>query len=121
MQCCGDPFEIGSTIIWTATSYDPTWISGLTREQAEQIDYAEERHGGASGAGLISLGGAIASIQAVRCGYTQSGKTLTPIAGSATLTSVGSADGWEEESDGLRFVGYLVEMIENPLIASRES
>ena len=121
MQCCGDPFQIGSTVKWTATPYDPTWVGGLAREHAEQIDYAEEHHDGAGGAGLIALGGTITSIQAVRCRFTQSGKTLTPITGSATFMSVDRADGWEEDSEELRFVGYLVEIVENPVMASHNS
>lgn len=112
MQCCGEPFEVGQTVEWHLTmSTDNEWLA--------------EMFGTPSGAGVTSyydhhsedgqaprVRGVVRSIRTVRCTYRQSGRTLVPVSGSATTCRQASATGWEAESEaeGIRFVGYLVEL-----------
>ncbi len=41
------------------------------------------------------------------------GDALYPVSGSARVESKPSADGWERETDELRFLGYLVDLMES--------
>ncbi|MFD0474010.1 DUF6578 domain-containing protein [Nonomuraea thailandensis] len=45
MQCCGEPFHVGSTVSWTLTPADRDWLTQvLGEETAATIDWGEEHH-----------------------------------------------------------------------------
>jgi hypothetical protein len=45
MQCCGEPFRLGSQVAWTLRAADPDWLEAVLGAQ-QIVDAAEEHHGG---------------------------------------------------------------------------
>jgi hypothetical protein len=117
MQCCGDSFAVGDEVAWTVREVDAEWLQRVFGpDPPVSVDAAEEHHGGADGDCPVTVG-TVASIDAVHCWYEavpgpdgRSGRY--PVPGSGRRHAVGSADGWAANVDGLRFVGYLVQLAE---------
>lgn len=118
MQCCGDPFRVGSTVSWTAIRPDPDYLNAvLGEEQAARVTAAEEHHGGDDGRENWNVTGTVQSIHAVSCRFAFEGSAAGyPVAGTVVVTSLTAADGWEsdavEPASDLRFVGYVVDVAE---------
>ena len=112
MQCCGQPFEVGSEVTWTLVDTpDVDFLAAaLGRPLADAVTHWEEHHGGLP-AGAPETPVRVRSIRAVRCRYRPQPGTSTvyPLTGSTDIRDLRSADGWEEDDQDLRFVGYLVE------------
>jgi hypothetical protein len=116
-QCCGDEFEVGSTVTWDITRQpDSEWVKLLLGDTwARRVEYREEHHDDASGSPLT---GQVISIQVVTCSRQPeqkgSGTVLTPVPGSGTLRQVQMADPWEPEHlDQVpmrSFDGWIVEL-----------
>jgi hypothetical protein len=110
MQCCGDPFRVGSHVSWSVLDADQQWLSEMLGPAAAEVTVAEEHH--ASFDGLRTLEGTVTSIRAAHCRYApEPGKDtrfLAPVPGSGTLIDIDSADGWTLSHDDLRFTGYVV-------------
>jgi hypothetical protein len=114
MQCCGEPFAIGSRVTWTTYPIsERDWFAGfLDAATAAAITDHEDHHSSTADPSHVRSG-AVRSIDAVFCRYRRRGKTMSPIEGSGVLLPRTSADGWEDDDpsdDGLRFVGYLVDL-----------
>ena len=112
MQCCGDPFEVGSHIEWQTGSRDSEWFeSFLEPGEAARITDAVDHHGGQQRT-VVGLSGVVRTIDAVTCQYERlDGATvMTPVRRSGVLRSVPEADGWEREDDDAMFVGYAVDV-----------
>ena len=114
MQCCGEPIEIGSQVQWRLEAPDRDFATAvLGDEVAVTITHAEEHHSGTA-AMSPPTSGTVKSIRAVWCRYapvrSAVGESLYPLAGSAEIGQLSTADGWETENDDLRFVAYLVEL-----------
>lgn len=114
MQCCGETFEIGSEIVWTLRADpDTQWMSSVMDENlVGTITHAEEHHGDLP-EGWPATKGLVMSICAVYCKDLPSctdANRLEPVAGSGLIRQVNRADGWEDEVDGMRFGGYVVEI-----------
>jgi hypothetical protein len=114
MQCCGQPFTVGTTVSWTLREADPDWlIAVLGPDVASTVDAAEEHHSDAA-RDTPTTTGTVGSIQAVHCRYgPQPGgdpRMHYPISGSGVITDVRSADGWTPDQGELRFAGYLVRL-----------
>lgn len=113
MQCCGDPFSVGSAIEWTVSEeVDADFLASfLSAEDAERFTHAEEHHAD-EGTTLQPLKGVVRGIDAVFCSYTPrpAGRTLVPATGSGLMVRRESADGWETEERSLRFLGYGVDV-----------
>jgi hypothetical protein len=116
MECCGDPFAIGSTVRWTVhTPTDPhfEWFSAvLGAEAAHRIDGVEEHHGDYEDE-MQCVEGTVRSIEAVFCRFAptdppQSDGAWGPVDGSGVRVPLFSASRTEQELDGLSFVGYVV-------------
>ena len=125
LQCCGEPFDIGSTVTWTTRrAIDRAFLDGvLGADVVDTITDWEEHHGGDDEAvELHDLHGAVRSIDAVFCRYTPpDGERISmPIDGSGQLEPRTSADGWEHDIDpevpaaestlDHDFIGYLVDI-----------
>ena len=115
MQCCGEPFAVGSTVTWTVrTDIDRDWYTRvLGAELAGTITDAEDHHGGDDELPEpTELRGTVRTITAVWCDWhNEGGDTLVAVPGSARLVERTSADGWEGEStDTTSFIGYLVDL-----------
>jgi hypothetical protein len=113
MECCGDPFAVGSAVQWTVlTPPDLDWLSTILGDDAAQlIDAAEEHHGGDHGE-LHAIEGAVRSINAVFCRYEmrESSDALYPVDGSGVLMPLSSVPRTDRADEGLNFVGYLVDL-----------
>ena len=113
MQCCGDPFAIGSAVNWTTVpTVDREFLASfLGHAAAARFTDAEEHHT-AGTAELDRLTGVVRAIEAVFCRYVpserDSGGVRSPGAHSGKAIPRSSVDGWEKEKDGLTFVGYAV-------------
>jgi hypothetical protein len=115
MQCCGDPFEVGSVVEWTVAPVDTEFLGVvLGSAEAERVTDAEEHHSESEHA-LATLSGEVRSIASVHCAYEPSpeGDALYPVADSARLEAKQRVDGWERETDDLKFLGYLVDLAES--------
>ena len=110
MQCCGEPFGVGSRVSWTLIDADAEWAERVVGAGVA-VDAAEEHHGGAPD-GTPETAGTVTAVSAVHCRYAPAPDgdqcMLYPVSSSAVLTPVMSADGWALDRDGQQFAGYLV-------------
>jgi hypothetical protein len=114
MQCCGQPFHLGSQVTWTLGNADTEWIDTMLGAQLQQpVDAAEEHHGGVP-EDIVPTQGKVVRIAAIHCRYApQPGsgpRNLYPVPGSGVLTDVESANGWAADRGDERFAGYLVQL-----------
>lgn len=112
MQCCGEPFRVGSEIAWTLCAADLEWLEGMLGTE-QTVDAVEEHHRSVA-EGTEPTPGTVTRIAAVHCRFapgpgSDSG-TFYPVRGSGVLTGLESADGWTADRDGEQFVGYLVQL-----------
>jgi hypothetical protein len=111
MQCCGEPFAVGSGVSWRLRDADQDWLQTVLGARAAGVDAAEEHHGGVSEA-VQETAATVKSISAVHCRYAPAPggdpKVLCPVPDSAVVTRLTRADGWTPDGGGLRFAGYLV-------------
>ena len=117
MQCCGEPFSVGETVEWTLAPVDDRGSLALAmgQELAETVTHHEDHHG-LMPEDAPPTAGTVRSIRAVHGRYGRAegqGKCLALVRESATAIAVRSADGWEEDQGGARFVGYLIELAES--------
>ena len=113
MQCCGKPFHLGPQVAWTLSAADSGWMDTMLGMHAQQTVDAAEHHGGVPEE-TIPTRGTVTHIVAVHCRYapraSSGSRTVYPVAGSAVLTDIESADGWTADRGDERFVGYLVQL-----------
>jgi hypothetical protein len=115
MACCGDAFALNSTVKWSTTEFDDEFLrSFLPDEVVSAVTEAEERHDESAGR-LASLSGTVVSIDAVYTRYElrPGERAMTPVAGSGAvkpLLDSNVVDDEELRRQGLRFVGYVVEI-----------
>ncbi|MGC1287738.1 MAG: DUF6578 domain-containing protein [Streptosporangiaceae bacterium] len=114
MQCCGEPFAVGSDISWTLGDADADWLEAVLGAKATEVDSAEEHHGALAG-DAPKTAATVSSISAVHCRYAHDpsgdSKILYPVRDSAVLTELPAADGWTPDRGDLQFTGYLVELV----------
>ncbi|TDD63011.1 hypothetical protein E1263_01500 [Kribbella antibiotica] len=108
MECCGEPFTVGSRVEWTlyeVSSRD--WLDSVLGEEfAEEVTHGEEHHGGAAD-GAPTTVGLVRRIRAVvsKVGVGQLGAGATPIPATGRLVDVTDADGPYQD-----LIGYLVDL-----------
>jgi hypothetical protein len=116
IQCCGAPFAVGSRVTWELSpSVDRDYLGAVLGEAAVgRITDHEEHHGDALDAETVA--GVVQSIERVSCSYAPiDDRNVTyPVEGSVVVTPAQAADGWEPETDELRFVGYVVTLEPDP-------
>ena len=102
MQCCGEPFSVGSPVSWTVVPPDRDYLASVLGErEAERVTDAEEHHGVDNGHPSSRATGVVQTIEAVACRFARSGidsRALHPVAGTAVVTSLTTADGWESDA-----------------------
>ncbi|GAB7029359.1 hypothetical protein JCM4914_08200 [Streptomyces platensis subsp. malvinus] len=114
MECCGEPFAIGSEVDWAVVAPDREWLTKVLGAQtAATVDGVEEHHGGGP-EHAAPVRGTVTGISAVHCRFAPlpggADHTRYPVPGSGTLTPLSSAPRWNAGRDGLSFVGFLVEL-----------
>jgi len=114
MQCCGEPFRIGSEVAWTVSEADGAWLAGMLGPDAQGTVDAAEDHHGLLPAETPPTRGTVARIRAVHCRFAPrhgaDSRTLFPVPGSGVVSDIDLADGWTPDQGDARFVGYLVEL-----------
>lgn len=117
MQCCGEPFDVGGQVTWRLSRCEPDLLLSILGPGGAAPNLYYDHHSAEPSPPPMEQRGTVRSIQSVWCAYRQRGQVLTPVSGSAELRRVDRATGWEDEHadgdldhDGLRFVGYLVEL-----------
>jgi hypothetical protein len=117
MQCCGEPFSVGSRVSWTLheTSDRDFSTAVLGYELAARLTHDEEHHGGLPVDAPLTAG-IVRSIRAASCSFgpVPDSQHLYPVTGSLVLVEKESADGWEPEDGDRRFVAYVVELDTEP-------
>src|SRR3954451_24359290 len=99
LQCCGDPFSVGSEVTWTL-SHEPDreWLTEVIGAAfASSVTHAEEHHGGLPESWPRTTG-RVTAIRSVFCRYAPVGtdsRTLSPVPGSGRLHDIDRADGRE--------------------------
>ncbi|GAA4905296.1 hypothetical protein GCM10023334_001500 [Nonomuraea thailandensis] len=114
MQCCGEPFHVGSTVSWTLTPADRDWLTQvLGEETAATIDWGEEHHSDPS-PGRRQVEARVTGIAAVhaRMEPLPGENAYHPVDG--VLSPRTSADGWDPDAGDLKFVGYVVTLAAGP-------
>lgn len=117
MQCCGEPFAVGSRVTWRLSPCERDLLREFRGTEGDQPAWYYDHHSEERSPRPAAQEGTVRSIRALWCAYRQRGRVLTPIRGSAELRPIERATGWEDDHDdsgtghdGLRFVGYLVEL-----------
>ncbi|MFG2137878.1 DUF6578 domain-containing protein [Streptomyces sp. NPDC048650] len=117
MECCGEPFRIGSQISWSLLDADEQWLADVIgAEAAARVDAAENHHGGWMDDSVeqSATTGTVAAIAAVHCRYAPrpgaSPHTHRPVPGSGTLTPLTAAERRTPDHGELEFTGFLVEL-----------
>lgn len=109
MECCGDPFHVGSTVTWTLAPADREWLTrALGEETAATIEWGEEHHDEPTAA-HITVEAQVKHISAVHARHVKAeGDTyLHPTEG--VLTPLTSADrSPPPPSDDRDLIGYIV-------------
>lgn len=103
MQCCGEPFGVGSRVSWTLNpDPDRAFQAGvLGPELAATVTHSAERHGGLPEDTPVTR----AWVESVRAVLRRAGEP-------AVVREQRSADREDDEPDGLALVCYLVELRE---------
>lgn len=115
LQCCGKAFAAGDVVGWTLSSdVDRQWLSLVVGDaRAEQVERREDHHVDLPPDAPLTRA-RVERIRAASARYARSvtePRTLEPIPGGGRVVDVPHADGYEPEGDGLRFVGYLVDVV----------
>jgi hypothetical protein len=101
MQCCGEPFSVGSRVTWTLREPNTDWLRTVLGLPV-QVDAAEEHHGGVP-EDTPTTTGKVLSVAAVHCRYP-------PVPDFTEYTNLSTTDRRPEDRGDLRFVGYLVRL-----------
>ena len=115
MQCCGEPFVVGSHVTWTLIEVaHEAFAPLLDARHSPTITHREDHHGGGS-EDAPQTGGEVRAIQVLRCSYATTngsqGRTQRPLAGTTELTVTSAATGREAEAPPQRFVAYVVSLL----------
>jgi hypothetical protein len=112
MQCCGTPVRVGTSVTWTITD-DPDrgWLAEVIGAQvAAAVTHREDHHGDLPEQ-WPSTTGRVTGVRSCFCRYTpeaQGSRSMRPVPGSTVFRDQEGGDGWEQDTEELRFVGYLV-------------
>lgn len=106
LQCCGDPFSLGSVVSWHVVPPDEEWLTSvLGPELAGTVTGSEDHHGAAA----ETVTGNVRSIRAVSYELAprpgEDPRFLHRVPGTTVLTEVETADG-----EGADVAGYLVDL-----------
>jgi hypothetical protein len=108
MQCCGEPFQVGSAVSWTLIPADRDWLARVLGEQtAATIEWSEEHHGDPS-PDQLRVQAQVTRIAAVhaRMEPLPGENAYHPVDG--VLSQQTSADGQDPDAGDRKFVGYVV-------------
>src|ERR1700761_1410621 len=102
LQCCGEPFAVGSRVSWTLAPA-PREGAAVLLGDTVTVDGAEEHHGGVPDDAPVTAG-TVTGISAATRPLSGSGEAAGPLA----IQRVRRADGRERAGEFL--AGYLVRL-----------
>ena len=117
-QCCGDRFEVGSTVAWKVVpqAERDEWVEQLLGTVwANKVQFHEEHHNDVHD----EITGDVIAIHVITCHRTLHGhdgrQGWVPVPASGVLRSVEVADPWEPDrrlggSGTVTFDGWIVEL-----------
>lgn len=113
LQCCGDPIHVGRDVTLTVSpNVDLDYLGTvLGEERASTLTDYEDHHD--VEAPVAELLGVVESVEAVSCEFSLQGRALYPVAGTSVVEHRERADGWEPETEVVRFLGYVVTITES--------
>jgi hypothetical protein len=119
MQCCGEPFQVGSVVSWNLTPVlGSSHVPSILIADGPQITHIENHHGPDIPDGTVLTVGTVNAIQMAFCKVApmsdDDSSVCVPVPSSgwlSTRTSASSADGDEGEDDDTHFLGYIVEIV----------
>jgi hypothetical protein len=107
MECCGRPFRNDAAVSWRLRHPNPTemaWLDTVLQDDvAETIDAIEDHHGNPGAPPTV---GTVASIETLHCRFAPE-----PVSGSGLVTSVVTAEKWNNDLDDRHFAGFLVRIL----------
>ncbi|WP_133876101.1 DUF6578 domain-containing protein [Paractinoplanes brasiliensis] len=107
MVCCGTHFREAGAVSWRLrhpNSAELAWFDTVLHDGvAARIDAVEDHHGDSS-APLTE--GTVTSIFTLHCRFSPE-----PVAESGLLTSVVTAEKWNEDLDDRHFAGFLISVL----------
>jgi uncharacterized protein DUF6578 len=109
LECCGEPFAVGTRVRWTVVKPDREWLTSVLGDRAATVTHMEEHHHPPDGASSV-VTGTVRRIWAVSCRYAprpdDDPRVLHPVPGTAVLKKLTTATGHEPEAQP----GYLIEL-----------
>ena len=115
MHCCRKPFAVGSRVTCTRKRVDTAWLASLLGlDIANSVAAAEQHHGRLPDDAPVTVA-TVTAISAVHCQFApkEGGdprEYYYPVADTAVLSPIPSADGWTPDRGDLKFTGYLVQL-----------
>jgi len=113
MDCCGEPFSVGSQVSWTIGRESSDWLRRILGENTDvKIDAFEDRHVGLP-EGTLPTRGTVTAIKAAYCRYAArpgDERTRYPVSGSGVLVPLTQAGRFQEDRGELQFMGYVVQL-----------
>ena len=109
--CCGDPFEIGSRVLWTLTEPDRAWLARILGARAATVTHQEDRHHTTAPDDAPDVPAQVERIWSVHCRYANSPDDgRRPVPDSAVLIPVTRITGDEHGLSDRPLVGYLIDL-----------
>jgi hypothetical protein len=109
LDCCGEPFAVGSQVSWTlrrGSDADRPWLTAVLGEElAATVDGSEEHHGGVR-EDTPRTTGTVTWIGEVRCRRFEG----RPVPGSGVVTEVAEARKWAADHGDLQMAGFLARL-----------
>ena len=120
-QCCGEPFEVGSNVLWGLVPASEQFKSELAKqlgEVADRLTHCETHHDMDDEIRPIPIRGKVEGIYAVywiRESQRDDPRVYESVPGTGVLESRETANGWEPEDETTSsrvrtFEGYIVEL-----------
>lgn len=107
-ECCGDGFQVGSSVCLSVVEPDLEWLSEVLGEpDALQVTASEEHHDDST----TEISGHVLAIEGVSVDYAArdpNDRHLYPVRGSARRVSCDSLPA--ESAGGSGYTGYLVDL-----------
>jgi hypothetical protein len=116
VECCGEPFAIGSRVAWTLDErVDRAWLATVLGEAlAATVTHAQEHHGNLP-EDAPATDAVVTRVRAVSCEYAPApagsdGRTHVAVPGTRVVVELHDVRGWYEPAAPLHHVGYLADL-----------
>ena len=105
MQCCGTPFSVGDKVEWTVLSNN----AFNSPVDIGKIDYCYDAHY-AKGDKVLAFEGRVEEIKILYHKFIPSKDNKSLIAVSGKVSDINYVNGWEDNIEDMKVVGYVVSL-----------